>query len=49
MSGQASAVGGCGLLEDVSHVLGAAVGDVDTNCVPHLPWRPHGVVLVDAS
>ena len=27
MSGQASAVGGCGLVEDVSHVLGAVVGD----------------------
>ena len=31
MSGQASAVGGCGLVEDVSHVLGAVVGDFDTD------------------
>lgn len=31
MSGQASAVGGCGLMEDVSHVLGAVVGDFDTD------------------
>ena len=31
MSGQASAVGGCGLMEDVSHVLGALVGDFDTD------------------
>ena len=27
MSGQASAVGGCGLVEDVSDLLGAVVGD----------------------
>ena len=26
-----SAVGGCGLVEDVSHVLGAVVGDFDTD------------------
>ena len=31
MSGQASSVGGCGLMEDVSHLLGAAVGDFDTD------------------
>lgn len=31
MSGQASSVGGCGLMEDVSHVLGAVVGDFDTD------------------
>ena len=31
MSGQASALGGCGLVEDVSHVLGAVVGDFDTD------------------
>ena len=37
MSGQAWAVGGCGLVEDVSDVLGAVVGDFDTTCVPHLP------------
>ena len=29
--------GWCVLVEDVSHVLGAVVGDFDTNCVPHLP------------
>ena len=29
MSGQASALGGCGLVGDVSHVLGAVVGDFD--------------------
>ena len=29
--GQVSAVGGCGLVEDVSHVLGAVVGDFDTD------------------
>ena len=31
MSGQASALGGCGLVGDVSHVLGAVVGDFDTD------------------
>ena len=31
MSGQALALGGCGLVEDVSHVLGAVVGDFDTD------------------
>ena len=31
MSGQASSVGGCGLMEDVSHLLGAVVGDFDTD------------------
>mgnify|MGYP001010318676 CR=1 FL=1 len=31
MSGRASAVVGCGLVEDVSHVLGAVVGDFDTD------------------
>ena len=31
MSGQASALGGCGLMEDVSDSLGAVVGDFDTD------------------
>ena len=31
MGGQASALGGCGLMEDVSDLLGAAVGDFDTD------------------
>ena len=31
MSGQASALGGCGLVEDISHVLGTVVGDFDTD------------------
>ena len=31
MCGQASALGGCGLMEDVSHVLGAVVGDFYTD------------------
>ena len=31
MCGQASALGGCGLVEDVSHLLGAVVGDFDTD------------------
>ena len=31
MSGQESALGGCGLVEDVAHLLGAAVGDFDTD------------------
>ena len=31
MSGQASSVDGYGLVEDVSHVLGAVVGDFDTD------------------
>ena len=31
MGGQGSAVGGCGLVEDVSDLLGAAVGDFDTD------------------
>ena len=31
MGGQASAVGGCGLMEDVSDLLGAAVGDFNTD------------------
>ena len=31
MCGQASTLGGCGLVEDVSHVLGTVVGDFDTN------------------
>ena len=31
MSGQASAVGGCVLVEDVSDLLGAVVGDFDTD------------------
>ena len=31
MSGQASALGGCGLVEDVSDLLGAVVGDFDTD------------------
>ena len=31
MSGQASALGGCVLMEDVSDLLGAVVGDFDTD------------------
>ena len=31
MSGQASALGGCGLVEDVAHLLGAVVGDFHTD------------------
>ena len=31
MSGQVSALGGCGLVEDVAHLLGAVVGDFDTD------------------
>ena len=31
MSGQASALGGCVLVEDVAHLLGAVVGDFDTD------------------
>lgn len=31
MCGQASALGGCGLMEDVSHLLGAVVGDFYTD------------------
>lgn len=31
MCGQASALGGCGLVEDVSDLLGAVVGDFDTD------------------
>ena len=31
MGGQASAVGGCVLMEDVSDLLGAVVGDFDTD------------------
>ena len=31
MGGQASAVGGCVLMEDVSDLLGAAVGDFNTD------------------
>ena len=31
MCGRASALGGCGLVEDVSHLLGAVVGDFDTD------------------
>ena len=31
MSGQASALGGCGLMEDIAHLLGAAVGDFHTD------------------
>ena len=31
MSGQASALGGCGLVEDVSDLLGEQVGDFDTD------------------
>ena len=31
MSGQASALGGCGLAEDLAHLLGAVVGDFDTD------------------
>ena len=31
MGGQALAVGGCVLMEDVSDLLGAAVGDFDTD------------------
>ena len=31
MSGQASALGGCGLMEDLAHLLGAAVGDFHTD------------------
>ena len=31
MGGQASALGGCGLVEDVSDLLGAVVGDFDTD------------------
>ena len=29
--GQASALGGCGLVEDLAHVLGELVGNVDTD------------------
>ena len=31
MSGQASALGGCGLMEDIAHLLGAVVGDFHTD------------------
>ena len=31
MSGQASALGGCGLMEDIAHLLGTVVGDFDTD------------------
>ena len=31
MSGQASALGGCGLVEDLADLLGAVVGDFDTD------------------
>ena len=31
MSGQASALGGCGLMEDLAHVLGEQVSDFDTD------------------
>ena len=31
MSGQASALGGCGLMEDLAHLLGAVVGDFHTD------------------
>ena len=31
MGGQALALGGCGLVEDLAHLLGAAVGDFDTD------------------
>ena len=31
MSGQASALGGCVLMEDIAHLLGAAVGDFHTD------------------
>ena len=31
MCGQASALGGCGLVEDLAHLLGAVVGDFDTD------------------
>ena len=31
MGGQASALGGCVLMEDVSDLLGAALGDFDTD------------------
>ena len=31
MSGQALALGGCGLMEEVSDLLGAVVGDFDTD------------------
>ena len=31
MCGQASALGGCGLMEDVAHLLGAVVGDFHTD------------------
>ena len=31
MCGQASALGGCGLMEDLAHLLGAVVGDFDTD------------------
>ena len=31
MSGQASALGGCGLVEDLAHLLGVVVGDFDTD------------------
>ena len=31
MSGQASALGGCGLMEDLAHLLGEQVSDFDTD------------------
>lgn len=31
MCGQASALGGCGLMEDLAHLLGAVVGDFHTD------------------
>ena len=31
MCGQASALGGCVLVEDLAHLLGAVVGDFDTD------------------
>ena len=37
MGGQASALGGCVLMEDVSDLLGAAVGDFDPDV--RLIWR----------
>ena len=29
--GQESSLGGCGLMEDIAHLLGAVVGDFDTD------------------
>lgn len=49
MCGQASALGGGGLMEDIAHLLGAVVGDFDTDMRLICCEGPRGGVPFDVG